>query len=112
VIKFLIWSNQHGAWWAPGGRGYTLDITVAGRFSKQDATAKVVDAGAYGPHRLDGVPDEVMVLAPEHRWDSGPPESGSLGYLEQHPALKATLRRVLRDVETPRGAVSAFSSAI
>lgn len=72
--QFLIWSNQHGAWWAWGGFGYTADIRAAGRFSHEEATREVEGAGAYGPHAALGVPDEVMVLAPECRWQGGPPE--------------------------------------
>ena len=112
MIKFLIWSNQHGGWWAPGGRGYTLDIGAAGRFTKDLATREVEGAGAYGPHASDGVPDEVMMLAPEHRWDGGPPEPGSVGDIERRlrhavdvtlfdrlsPAyVEARLEQLLRD---------------
>lgn len=82
MIKFLIWSNQHGAWWAPGARGYTLDIAQAGRFARHQALRIVDGAGSWGPYAGDGVPDEVMVLAPEYRWDSGPPEPGSVGGVE------------------------------
>lgn len=38
---YLIWSEEHGAWWRPGDRdfvwGYTHFMTEAGRFTKADA---------------------------------------------------------------------------
>jgi hypothetical protein len=70
-VRYLIWSNQHGAWWKTNGFGYTLDIGEAGRFSREQAEEDVESAGSYGP--IEGLPDEVMVLAPEHRWQGGPP---------------------------------------
>ncbi len=72
-MTYLIWSNEHGAWWRPGCHGYTLDIREAGRYAEKDATMTVAQAGAWGPHGPE-VPNEVMVLAPEHRWQGGPPE--------------------------------------
>lgn len=75
---FLVWSNEHGAWWAPGSRGYTLDYRAAGRYSHRSAE-DIVERASRGGTRFVGekyrVLPEVMVLAPEHRWDSGPPET-------------------------------------
>lgn len=34
---YLIWSNEHRAWWRPNGRGYTSDLAAAGRYSREDA---------------------------------------------------------------------------
>lgn len=71
---YLIWSNQHGAWWAPAERGYTQYIEEAGRYSEQRALAIVADATLDGRlrHTVESrrgepltVVDEVMVLAPE-----------------------------------------------
>lgn len=64
---FLIWSNEHGAWWKPGSHGYTLDHREAGRYSAEAARGIVDQAGASGPFGPD-VPNEVMVLAAELRW--------------------------------------------
>ena len=34
---YLVWSNEHRAWWAPGERGYTRIIERAGRYTRADA---------------------------------------------------------------------------
>lgn len=107
MIRYLIWSNQHGAWWAPGARGYTLDIDQAGRFARHQALREVEGAGSWGPYASDGVPDEVMMLAPEHRWDSPPPDPGSARDVELQRANAALtpeyvdgrLDQLLRDAD-------------
>jgi hypothetical protein len=38
---FLVWSIEHCAWWGPGHRGYTRDVTAAGRYSAAEADAIV-----------------------------------------------------------------------
>lgn len=30
--EYLIWSEEHGAWWAPDERGYTTSMRKAGRY--------------------------------------------------------------------------------
>jgi len=35
--RYLIWSNEHGAWWRAGGYGYTSRVESAGRVSQEDA---------------------------------------------------------------------------
>lgn len=34
---YLVWSNEHRAWWAPLRRGYTTDIERAGRYERSEA---------------------------------------------------------------------------
>ena len=34
---YLIWSNEHGAWWRPNAAGYTMRIEEAGRYSREEA---------------------------------------------------------------------------
>ena len=70
-MNYLIWSNGHGAWWRPGKHGYTTDQEYAGRYGREEAEGIVERAGTY--EAPDGLANEVMVVAPEHRWDSGPP---------------------------------------
>jgi len=36
---YLIWSNEHRAWWRPGGAGYTIRSEAAGRYSHGQAVA-------------------------------------------------------------------------
>lgn len=41
---YLIWSNEHRAWWRPGRAGYTTFLIAAGRYSQADAVAICRDA--------------------------------------------------------------------
>ena len=60
---WLIWSNEHGRWWAPGRMGYRAFIGQAGRYTIEEASQIVEDANRYqGEH---AIPNEVKVLAPE-----------------------------------------------
>lgn len=60
---WLIWSNEHAAWWKPRGMGYTGIIGEAGRFSFGESVAY---CEAMSRHQgADGVPKEVALLAPE-----------------------------------------------
>jgi hypothetical protein len=59
---YLVWSNEHRAWWGPNFSGYTQDVWAAGRYD---------EAGALNACRRrdwpEGAPPpEVMVLPPEH----------------------------------------------
>jgi hypothetical protein len=36
---YLVWSNEHGAWWRPGEAGYTRNLAEAGRYSRDRALA-------------------------------------------------------------------------
>ena len=35
--KFLVWSNEHHAWWGPQERGYFFNIEQAGRYTHDEA---------------------------------------------------------------------------
>jgi hypothetical protein len=39
MSDYLIWSNEHVAWWRPGGLGYTHDPENAGRYERDEALA-------------------------------------------------------------------------
>src|SRR5258708_563982 len=43
AIVYLLWSNKHGMWWAPDGRGYTDRVEDAGRYCEDDAVRYVVN---------------------------------------------------------------------
>ena len=45
--SWLIWSQEHGAWWAPFRLGYTRDLNCAGRYSFQEATRICAEANRY-----------------------------------------------------------------
>jgi hypothetical protein len=37
--EYLIWSEEHWAWWRPARRGYTTSMRQAGRYPKDEAEA-------------------------------------------------------------------------
>lgn len=45
---FLIWSNQHGAWWRPNERGYASVLEEAGIYPRADAERIVRSATCDG----------------------------------------------------------------
>lgn len=55
---WIIWSEEHRAWWAPNHRGYVKNRNKAGRYSFEDAT-KIVSGANIG---LKDVPNEAMVM--------------------------------------------------
>jgi hypothetical protein len=80
--QYLVWSNQHGAWWRPNRRGYTSAIEEAGRYTLDEAQRIVANAtldGRLVRERTDPITgtaytclDEVAVLAPA----AGQPHQG------------------------------------
>jgi len=44
AAKYLIWSIEHDAWWAPQERGYTRALTEAGIYDAADAQRIVARA--------------------------------------------------------------------
>jgi len=36
---YLVWSNEHRAWWQAGGYGYSFGLNQAGRFTRDQALA-------------------------------------------------------------------------
>jgi hypothetical protein len=47
MIQFLIWSNEHSGWWAPGNRGYTKNRKEAARYALSDALKICEKANRY-----------------------------------------------------------------
>jgi hypothetical protein len=35
--QYLIWSNEHRAWWRPKSCGYTIHVDAAGRYAHDEA---------------------------------------------------------------------------
>lgn len=69
---WLIWSNEHNAWWAPNSLGYTPSITKAGRYTLEDTRARTMHAGPMECGR----PSEAIV--PELYDDKWRPAHGDL----------------------------------
>ena len=57
---YLIWSNEHRAWWRPSEAGYTTHVEAAGRYSRERAIAICRDA--RGGWREGTPPPEIPVL--------------------------------------------------
>ena len=66
--KYLIWSNQHGAFWGPNENGYTKDIHEAGRYSKGETMRIILHSMMY-EGKVDNQFAEVAMLAPGS-WDT------------------------------------------
>jgi hypothetical protein len=55
---YLIWSNEHGAWWGPNTVGYVRRIEHAGRYSHEQALHICTNAmpGRRGDEPLAEIP--------------------------------------------------------
>lgn len=59
--KYLIWSWEHDAWWAPNSNGYVSDRGDAGEYSYEEALKICLNAN-YGFYRgREKMPYEGMV---------------------------------------------------
>lgn len=67
---YLIWSNEHRAWWRAEEGGYTPRLSEAGRYTRRDALRICTDAAPRAG--LIGALSELPVLAADvvvmHRW--------------------------------------------
>jgi hypothetical protein len=62
---YLVWSNDTGSWWGPGGHGYRgADLWRAGRFTRAEAIANC--SLRTWPSGARKTPPEVPVPAPEN----------------------------------------------
>lgn len=46
---WVIWSNEHHAWWRDGSLGYTSDLLSAGIYTEDTAKGIVDEANRYEP---------------------------------------------------------------
>jgi hypothetical protein len=46
-MRWVIWSEEHAAWWGPARWGYTESLAAAGRYSQEEALAIVKSANLY-----------------------------------------------------------------
>lgn len=53
---FLLWSHKHGAWWRPGGAGYTGRLGEAGWFALDEAVELAAKAMPGTAHRMNALP--------------------------------------------------------
>lgn len=56
---YLIWSNEHRAWWRPNSAGYTIQVADAGRYSLGEALS--ICRTARDGWRHGEVPPEVPI---------------------------------------------------
>lgn len=56
---YLIWSNEHRAWWAPNRQGYTTDVRAAGRYERSEAIS--IAGTARGGWERGKNPDEIAL---------------------------------------------------
>lgn len=65
-MKYLIWSNEHKAWWGENSRGYSNNIEYAGRYTSEEAV-RICNGANYGwnentnPEELP-IAEEVAIL--------------------------------------------------
>jgi hypothetical protein len=58
---WLIWSNEHHAWWEPNKRGYTVNRSRAGRYTRESAELICQEANRHLGDEQE--PMETMVRA-------------------------------------------------
>jgi hypothetical protein len=57
---YLIWSNEHNAWWRPNRKSYTVDIEKAGRYSIDEAIT-ICNEANYGSVIGEDLPNELPI---------------------------------------------------
>ena len=66
--EYVIWSNEHSAWWAHNRMGYARDIAAAGLYTKAEAMEIVANAtmGQWrGPAPVHELPVRIKDLPVE-----------------------------------------------
>lgn len=61
---YVIWSEEHGAWWLPAKMGYTRSLIQAGRYSESEAGKIVENANKYLEQKPDVFFNEVKFPDP------------------------------------------------
>lgn len=57
-LQWLVWSNEHHAWWRPNSAGYTTFHEEAGRYTLEQAVVICRDGRS---HQKNEPPPEMMV---------------------------------------------------
>lgn len=60
VNAYVIWSNEHGAWWGPKRAGYVARLTDAGKYARDEALTLCTDA--RGGREYNRIPSELPIL--------------------------------------------------
>ncbi len=56
---YLIWSNEHKAWWRENSAGYTVHLEDAGRYSRGEAIT--ICQSAHDGWRKEKAPPEMPI---------------------------------------------------
>lgn len=60
---WLVWSNEHLAWWRPGRSGYTMNYNEAGRYTLVEAVGICNEANSvYFKRDTSAAPNETIHL--------------------------------------------------
>ena len=59
-LLWMIWSNEHGAWWRPNSCGYTCKVEEAGLFGYDEAKS-ICFPPSFRGIASDWPPPEIMV---------------------------------------------------
>ena len=49
MSAWIVWSEEHGAFWGPGRSGYVTSLVRAGRYTEAEARLIEVNANRYLP---------------------------------------------------------------
>jgi len=60
---YVIWSHEHGAWWRPGGHGYTPRLSEAGHYTRDGALLICIRAVPGTSSMLGALPELPVRLA-------------------------------------------------
>ena len=60
MADYVVWSNEHSAWWGPDSRDYYAKLENAGRYTRDEALR--ICKGARGGRRHNANPTEVPLL--------------------------------------------------
>jgi hypothetical protein len=63
---YLIWSNEHNAWWGPDQAGYVRQLSRAGRYSRAEALDICASAIPGTAHHMKQFPEIPVRLADVH----------------------------------------------
>jgi hypothetical protein len=65
--RYVIWSFEHDAWWAPGRRGYTRELEEAGHYAGTEAADIVAEANLVQTNEQVMRLDDALRLGPPMR---------------------------------------------